>query len=152
MAATNYIKSIYGRTCVVLALAIWLGYVTYTTLSMSFMMVPALRHLPAILPLTLLCMAIMAIYVWPRTSYLNEPATVNSGKATIGLFLLTIALIAFPGMQAIAYLLSSSNPGKGFAVAVLGYSLISLPIFIFCSLPGLALTWGARTSVGKVTA
>jgi len=85
----------------------------------------------------------IAARTWPKTDYLREEKVLNGNKATIGIFVLTLGLLAFPGTVVVpfAYAAWSSRPDYSMYA---WYSLFGIPVFIVLSIAGLTLLASAR--------
>lgn len=134
----TYIKSLYGMICVVLVAAMWALYFGQSIFGVLFFFVPSnLRVIvSAVSQLTLV--VVVAWLVWPRVAHLAVESVVNSAKATVGIFLLTLALIAFPGTFLIPFAYAALS-GKSDAVMYAWFSIFGIPAFIVLSVIGLLL-------------
>lgn len=137
------IKSIYGKTCSVVATAMWAMYFGQTVFSMLFVFLP--DHVDTVLHAVSLCSLFIAVVwlMWPKLAHLSLKSVVNSNKATIGIFLLTLALIACPGAF-IAPLVYSVLTDNSDSAQYAWFGIIGIPFFIVLSLIGTVLIFSSR--------
>ena len=137
------IKSFYGKLCVLLATGVWVAYLGQQVLAILLIFVPgnAGRPIGSVLLVALILAA--AWKVWPKVAHLAVEEVVNSKKATVGIFLLTLALVAFPGtvLLPLAY---AAWSGHSEAKLLGWYALFGIPFFVVFSIIGLILTFGSR--------
>lgn len=142
-------KSFYGKACYMLAFSTWILVLGYQVIFIVVMIPASLISLsPAssqFVTLLLLALALIALWwvYWGKLEYLDDDETVNSNKVTVGIFLLTVSLIAFPGtaIAPLAYAYVSGN--KDMALFSL-YGMLGFPIFVVLSLIGFALIRSGR--------
>lgn len=146
---TNTIKSIYSKICFMLVLSTWLLLIGYQSVFMMIMIPISLLSIPywaSQLMIALLAGAMIVVLwrmYWKKLQYLDNEETINSNKVTIGLFLSTVALIAFPGVAAGPLIYASLSGNENMAVYAF-YGMFGLPIFGILSLIGLALMHAGR--------
>jgi len=107
------------------------------------MLLPAEIGPAAAIAIPILIFFAIALKIWPKTYFLREERVLNGNKATIGIFLLTLGLLAFPGtvVMPFAYAAWSGRPDYGMYA---WYSLFGIPVFIVLSISGLALIASSR--------
>jgi hypothetical protein len=140
---TSSIKSIYGMVCAVLVSAVWALYFGQSVFGMIFVFLPSKLGLALLVIFQLILVVIVARFVWPRVAHLAVESVVNSAKATVGIFLLTLALIAFPGTL-IAPFIYAAISGNQNAAMYAWLSIIGVPIFAVVSAIGLVLIHKSR--------
>lgn len=142
-------KSFYGKACYMLALSTWLlllGYqiifIMVTIPASLISLSPASSQFVTVLMAALALIALWWTY-WRKLEYLDDDETVNSNKLTVGIFLLTVSLIAFPG-TAIGPVIYAYVSGKREMALLSFYGMIGLPFFVILSLIGFALIRSGR--------
>lgn len=149
---TNTIKSIYAKGCCMLALSTWLLLIGYQVIFMMVMIPISLLSMPYWAPQLIIALLAGAMIValwmmyWKKLQYLDDEETVNSNKVTIGIFLLTLALVAFPGAVAGQLIYAILSVNGGLAIYAF-YGMFGLPIFGILSLIGLALVRTGRPKI-----
>jgi hypothetical protein len=141
------IKSTYGRICVLLSIALWVGFFGYQAIVIPLFLI-ASSKLGSIFSagISILILGVFSAYVWPKTSYLQAEPIINSNKVTIGIFLLTIAFVAFPGSLLLPIFYAKWSGNSGAAILAL-YSIVCVPIFAILSIVGLLLVRSARPQI-----
>lgn len=138
-----FIKSAYGRFCVLLAAGMWSAYLGLQILIPVTLLLPVKVGSALGIAFPLLIFTASCIYVWPRTAYLRAENVVNSNKATIGIFLLTLALVAFPGSFVMPFAYAALS-GRSETAMYAWFSIIGIPTFALLSIAGLALVKSAQ--------
>ena len=144
----NIIKSVYGRACVVLVATIWGAYLGQHVALLFLIFLPVELGQVFRIALPVLMFIAISVYIWPKTSYLREESVLNGNKATIGFFLLTFGLLAFPGTIVIPLAYAASSDRSEVSMYA-WYSFFGLPVFVLLSIAGLALIASARPKPGK---
>ena len=139
----NLIKSAFGRACVVLAATMWGAYFGQQIAFLLSIFLPAAIAPAFIIATPVLVFAVICAHIWPKTYYLREESVINGNKATIGIFLLTLGLIAFPGTVVIPFAYAAWS-GRSENSMYAWYSLFGIPVFIVLSIAGLALVASVR--------
>ena len=137
------IKSLYGMVCVVLVSAVWALYFGQSVFGMLLIFAPRGLHFLLSALLQVVLVVVVAWLVWPRIAHLSVGSVVNSSKATVAIFLLTLALIAFPGTFLIPFAYAALS-GKSNAMMYAWYSLFGIPVFTVLSVIGLVLVFQCR--------
>jgi hypothetical protein len=75
-------------------------------------------------------------YVWSKTASLAVGEVVNSAKVTFGIFLLTLALIAFPGTLLAPFAFAAFSGNWNYLI-LMWAAVIGMPIFMALSAIGL---------------
>lgn len=75
---------------------------------------------------------------WKKLEYLDDGDTVNSNKVTVGIFFLTVALVAFPGTALGPLIYAWMSKDRGMALLSY-YSMFGFPVFVILSLIGFSL-------------
>lgn len=139
------IKSLYGRLCVLIVTIVWAAYFGQMIFSFFLIFTPGkVGHLiNTALHLTLALAT--GWYVWPKIAHLRIKEVLSSTKATIGIFFLTIALVAFSGtlLLPLAYAALSDHPDVS-AIAWYSLFVFGVPFFVVLSIIGLVLTLWSR--------
>lgn len=138
-----------SRLLVVAAVLCWVGFgvVTMTqTVGLPLMFVLPSFFMPVFGLVTLIasCMFVTS-RMWPKLAFLRDPKVVNGNKATVGIFLLFVALISFPGLWIflVVHAMALGDPTP----PALGMALMAfagVPAFILLSLSGLWLVYASR--------
>lgn len=140
---TSTIKSLYGKLCVLLATIVWVVYFGQHVLSNFLAFVPGRAVRPVFMVFLVVLTIGVAWYVWPKVAHLAIKEVVDSRKATIGIFLLTLALAAFPGTVILPFAYAAWS-GRSEASLYAWYAVLGVPVFIVLSIIGLILTFGSR--------
>jgi hypothetical protein len=145
------VKAQFGKVCVLLVAAAWVLF--FGSQVGTFLVIFLRGKSPAVVQALLVIAAVLAAgllirLIWPRLTHLNDEPTANSNKATIGIFLLALSLIAFPGTLVFPFLLAAWSGNSDYTM--LAYSsMIGAPIFGIMSPVGMYLVLTARRPKGE---
>lgn len=130
------LKSLFGRLLVLLITAMWLVVAFWQT--MSSLPASLTSGTPGKFALLVLAIVVLATwwFLWPKLEFLKDDSTVNSPRATIGIFLLVLAVA---GVPLVWYFVEPQIAGWLTPVLIL--------LFVVCSPIGLLLIGASERHV-----
>ncbi len=141
------VKALFFRLFVAAVVLMWIGMAFmflygFTGFALSFLLPRYFNSVIHFLGFVVACVAVTR-WCWPRLAFLRDPKIVNGNKATVGMFCLFVALLAFPGTMVVPVIIASMANNS--SLLALSYaSFFGLPVFVLLSVIGLALVWACR--------
>lgn len=139
------LKSWYAKSCALVAVLTWILFFGYSSLGSIVGTLATItglskdRSWSLVLVISGLALAYLCHLLWTKgLGHLEINEVVGSTKVTIGISILTLGLLAFPGTLVVP-LVYASLSGDSDAAAGAYLSLIGFPIGALLSFPGLAL-------------